>query len=420
MVCKACGWHNGFMSDRPTDTPLEAWTPAEQQRSGFDADGLATPALRASAGKPKLTPSPGLAAWLRQSGGSLAFSTYQTGRLFFLGTQADGTLDAQERQAGSAMGLAIDRDTLWVGGRDRIWRYANTGADQIRDQHYDAIYMPRTSYMVGQSNTHDVIANVRFQGKHYDLLYANTQFSCVAAPDPHYTFRPVWVPHFISELAPEDRCHLNGLGARDGELAYATVCGRSDTALGWKDRKSGGGVVLDVRTGETLCEGLSMPHSPRWHDGKLWLINSGEAQLGYVDFASRSFVPVATCQGFGRGIAFVDGFAVVTLSRLRPKSGGVVGNVDLLERLAAQGYYQRCGLLVIDLQSGKAAHWLTIEGPVTELYDVAFLPGLQRPYTPGFREPEQHRFRIDLPPGPWKTAPIPPPDFPGWLPQPDS
>lgn len=405
------------MSDRPTSTPLDAWTPAEKQRSGFDADGVATPALRASAGKPRLTPSPGLAAWLAGAGGSLAFSTYQTGRLFFLGSNPDGGLYAQERQVGSAMGLAIDSSTLWVGGRDRIWRFSNTGADQIHGQHYDAIYMPRKSYLVGQSDTHDVIADVRFQGKHYDLLYANTQFSCVAAPDEHYTFRPVWVPDFISELAPGDRCHLNGICARDGELAYATVCARSDTPLAWKDSKSGGGFVIDVRSGETVCEGLSMPHSPRWHEGKLWLINSGEAQLGYVDFASRSFVPVVMCQGFARGIAFVGAFAVVSLSRLRPLTGGLVGHVNLL--LEAQGFYQRCGLLVFNLETGKLAHWLTIEGQVTELYDVVFLPGLRRPYTPGFREPEQHRWRIDLPSGPWKTAAIPPPDFSGWQPRPE-
>ncbi len=390
------------MADQPTLPPLDAWTAAEQLHGGFDADGVATPDLRARAGKPQLTPSPGLAAWLAATGGSLAFSTYQTGRLFFLGSKGDGSLYAQERQVGSAMGLAIDGDTLWVGGRDRIWRYANTGAGQVEGHDYDAIYLPRMSYMVGLSNTHDVIADVRFEGKHYDLLYANTQFSCVAAPDPHYSFRPVWVPDFISELAGEDRCHLNGICARDGELAYATLCARADTALAWKAGKSGGGVVIEVRSGAVVCEGLSMPHSPRWHEGKLWLINSGEAQLGYVDFASRSFVPVAMCQGFARGIAFVGGFGVVTLSRLRPASGGLVGHINLQQRLEEQGYYQRCGLLVFDLASGKLAHWLTIEGQVTELYDVAFLPGLQRPYTPGFKDLEAHRGRVELPPGPWR------------------
>ncbi len=401
---------------------LNEWTDADFQRSGFDSEGQPTPELRQAAGKPQLTPSPQLAAWLAASGGSLAFSTYQTGRLFFLGTNPDKSLYALERVVGTSMGLSIDRDKLWIGNREQIWRFSNTGADEINGENYDAIYMPRKGYLVGNSNTHDVLADVSFRGEHYDFLYANTQFSCIAAPDEHYTFRPVWVPDFISVLAPEDRCHLNGICAQDGVLAYATICGRFDSRLGWKGVKSHGGFVVDVRSGETVCEGLSMPHSPRWHNGRLWLINSGEAQLGYVDFATRSFVPVVLCQGFARGIAFVTvgqrDYAVVALSRLRPEKQGLVGQINLAERLETQGYYQRCGLLAFDLEQGKLAHWLSIEGQVTELYDVVFLPGIQRPYTPGFREPEQHQWRMALPPGPWKAAPTPPPDFPGWHPEP--
>jgi uncharacterized protein (TIGR03032 family) len=404
-----------------TQPALNDWTNADFQRSGFAADGKSTPELRHAAGKPELTPSPGLAAWLAASGGSLAFSTYQTGRLFFLGSNPDDSLYAQERVVGTAMGLAIDKDKLWVGSREQIWRFSNTGADDIKGQAYDAIYMPRKGYLVGNSNTHDVLADVTFQGQHYDFLYANTQFSCVAAPDEHYTFRPVWVPDFISLLAPEDRCHLNGICAVDGELAYATICGRFDTRLGWKGVKSHGGFVVDMRSNEVVCEGLSMPHSPRWHDGKLWLINSGEAQLGYVDFAAKRFVPVVLCQGFARGIAFVSvasvDYAVVALSRLRPDKIGLVGQINLAERLETQGHYQRCGLLVFNLSTSKLAHWLTIEGQVTETYDVVFLPCIRRPYTPGFREPEQHQWRMQLPPGPWPSAPKPPKDSPVWQPQ---
>jgi uncharacterized protein (TIGR03032 family) len=399
-----------------TQQSLNDWTAADLARSGFDADGKPTPELRQAAGKPQLIPSTGLADWLAASGGSLAFSTYQTGRLFLLGSKPDGSLHALERVVGTAMGLAIDGDKLWIGGREQIWRFSNTGADHINGESYDAIYMPRRGYLVGNSNTHDVLADVSFRGERYEFLYANTQFSCIATLDEHFTFRPVWVPDFISLLAPEDRCHLNGLCAEDGELAYATICGRFDTRLGWKGVKSHGGFVMDVRSGETVCEGLSMPHSPRWHDGKLWLINSGEAQLGYVDFARKTFVPVVLCQGFARGIAFVGQHAVVALSRLRPDKNGLIGQINLGQRLEAEGHYQRCGLLVFDLNTGKLAHWLSIEGQVTELYDVAFLPGIHRPYTPGFREPEQHQWRMHLPPGPWQAAPKPPPDFPGWQP----
>lgn len=397
---------------------LNEWTATELERGGFDADGQSNADLRAAAGKPVLTPSPGFSAWLDAQNGSLAFSTYQTGRLFFLGCNPDGSLRALERVVGSAMGLALDKDKLWVGNREQIWRYSNTGADEINGVAYDAVYMPRSGHFVGNSNTHDVIADVTFRGEHFDFLYANTQFSCIATLDEHYTFRPVWVPDFITTLAPEDRCHLNGLCAQEGELAYATICGRHDTPLGWKPNKQGQGFVMDLRSGDTVCEGLTMPHSPRWHDGRLWLINSGEGQFGYVDFARGRFQPVAPCQGFARGLAFVGGYAIVALSRLRPNRDGLGNDLPLSKSLEAQGQYQRCGLLVIDLATGELAHWLTVEGSVTELYDVAWLPGLRRLYTPGFREPEQHRWRMHLPPGPWSAAPKPAPDFPGWQPRP--
>lgn len=397
--------------------PLNTWTSEDYRRSGFDPDGKSTPELRLAAGKPLLTPSPGLAAWLESTGGSLAFSTYQTGRLFFLGTNPDGSLVALERVVGTAMGLAIDQDKLWIGNREQLWRFSNTGPDEINGQPYDAIYMPRQGYLLGNSNTHDILADATYQGQRFDLLYANTQFSCIATPDDHYSFRPVWVPEFISELTPDDRCHLNGICAQEGELAYATICGRFDTRLGWKGVKSHGGCVVDVRSGATVCTGLSMPHSPRWHDGRLWLINSGEAQLGYVDFPRKTFVPLLPCQGFARGLAFVDHYAVVALSRLRPEKHGLVGQINLAAQLESKGQYQRCGLLVFDIARNALAHWLTIEGQVTETYDVAFLPGIRKPYTPGFREPEQHRWRMHLPPGPWRVAPVPPPDSPLWQPQ---
>lgn len=351
-----------------------------------------------TAEKPRLIPSPGFAGWLSATRGSLAFSTYQSGRLFLLGNANDGSLYAQERTVGMAMGLAISTETLWIGCRDQIWRFVNTGPGRIHQQHYDAVYLPRTGYMIGQSNTHDVLADVRFRGTAYEFLFANTQFSCIATLDPKFTFRPIWIPDFISQLKGEDRCHLNGICAQDGELAFATICGRYDTPLGWKVEQTGGGFVMDVRSNQVVCTGLSMPHSPRWYDGRLWLLNSGEGELGYVDFASARFVPVAYCAGFARGLAFIDNYAVVALSSLRPTKEGILANINLANRLKDRNAFQRCGLQVFDLKSHSLKHWLHISGVVSELYDVVYLPDRARPYTTGFSEPKLNLKRVVLPP----------------------
>ncbi len=45
--------------------------------------------------------------------------------------------------------------------------------------------------------------------------------------------------------------------------------------------------MLDVPSGEVVVGGLCMPHSPRWHDGRLWLLESGNGALGYVDLQAR-------------------------------------------------------------------------------------------------------------------------------------
>lgn len=371
--------------------------------------GLASVVRQERAEKPVLQPSPRLGAWLRECGGALAFSTYQTSRLFFLSAGDDDQTFAQERIVGSAMGLAVDSNSLWISNKEQVWRFSNIGAGKIKGEEWQAVFMPRKGYFLGACDTHDIVAGATFGGSRYELAFVNTLYSCVASIDAHYGFRPIWKPEFITALSPEDRCHLNGMGTRDGELAYVTLCGEFDTPIGWKAVKNGGGMVVDMRSNEVLCRGLSMPHSPRWHDGRLWLLNSGDGDFGYLD--GDRFVPVCRCPGFARGLTFVGDYAVIGLSRLRDNT--FASGMAIKQRLETENILQRCGLIVVDLKSGKVAHWLTIEGVVTELYDVAFLPGITRPYTPGFSEPELHRQIAHAVPGVFPFAPPRPrPDQP--------
>jgi uncharacterized protein (TIGR03032 family) len=351
--------------------------------------------------KPQLLPSRGLGDWLREQGGSLVFSTYQSSRIFFVSANEAGETVALERIVGTAMGLAVDRDRLWVTNKEQAWRFTNIGPRTFKpvpDQDavsYDAVYMPRWGILLGGCDTHDVLANVKFNGRQHELLFVNTAFSCIASIDGHYNFVPVWKPPFISALSPEDRCHLNGMGAKEGQLAYATACAETDAGYAWKPQKNGGGLLIDVQANEIITRNLSMPHSPRWHNGKVWLLNSGDGQLGYVDPANGQFVPVADCPGFARGLHIVGDYAIVGLSKLRDNTFS--SGLRIKQKLEDAHVPQRCGLLVISLKTGKVEHWLTIEGTITELYDVAFLPGIQRPYTPGFGQPELHRHAFNVP-----------------------
>ncbi|WP_078477151.1 TIGR03032 family protein [Solemya elarraichensis gill symbiont] len=177
----------------------------------------------------------------------------------------------------------------------------------------------------------------------------------------------------MSKLVPEDRCHLNGLAMENGEARYVTAVCKSDTIDGWRDRRADGGIVIDLATNETVCDGLSMPHSPRLYNGKLWVLNSGTGELGSVNLDSKSFEPLAFCPGFVRGLAFHSHFAFVGLSR--PRYDRFEG-LDLDRRLEEADSEPWTGVQVIDLNTGAVVHWFRIDGPVAEMYDVAVMPNV--------------------------------------------
>src|SRR6185436_2488306 len=110
-----------------------------------------------------------------------------------------------------------------------------------------------------------------------------TRFSCLCTLAPDSSFVPRWRPKFITGLASEDRCHLNGLGLRDNRLKYASALGTTNTNAGWREKKATGGVLMDIESGEFICQGLSMPHSPRWFNERLWILESGAGSLSLVD-----------------------------------------------------------------------------------------------------------------------------------------
>jgi uncharacterized protein (TIGR03032 family) len=196
----------------------------------------------------------------------------------------------------------------------------------------------------------------------------------------------------LSALVPEDRCHLNGLALRDGRAAFVTVVSRSDVADGWRDQRRDGGCVLDVASGEAVCSGLSMPHSPRWYRDQLWVLNSGTGEFGRVDLARGRFEPVAFCPGYLRGLAFRGDYAVVTLSKPRHAS---FHGLALDERLTQRGAEPQCGLQMINLTTGAVEHWLRLDGTlVTELYDSAVLPGVRQPMAVGFKTNEIERLLL--------------------------
>ena len=121
---------------------------------------------------------------------------------------------------------------------------------------HDACYLPRNRHVTGDIAVHELA----FAGG--ELWLVATAFSCLATLDGAHSFVPRWIPPFISSLAAEDRCHLNGLAVRDGRPAYVTALGSTDTPGGWRGAKARDGVLIDVASGEVAIAGLSRVRGP--------------------------------------------------------------------------------------------------------------------------------------------------------------
>jgi uncharacterized protein (TIGR03032 family) len=353
-----------------------------------------SPATAGTTARPwvQVTGSPRVWNWLAENQISLAFTTYQTGNLFLLGREPEGRLSVLERTFNRAMGLCVDGQTLWLSTLYQLWRFENLLQPGEHYQGHDRLFVPTLGHTTGDLDTHDIA--VDGSGR---LVFVATRFSCIATVAERSSFTPLWWPPFLSKLAAEDRCHLNGLALDDGRPGFATAVGVSDVVDGWREGRRDGGVVLEIPSGRVVASGLSMPHSPRLYQGRLWLLNSGTGYFGSVGLESGRFEPLTFCPGYLRGLAFVGDYAVVGLSR--PRDDLTFQGLELDAELAKRGAHARCGLLIIDLKSGDCVHWVRVEGSVRELYDVAVLPHVVRPMALGFKTGEIERTIAIGPPG---------------------
>ncbi len=308
---------------------------------------------------------------LEDLGISLLVSTYQAGKLIIVRAE-EGRLNTHFRSFASPMGIAYQPETgrLAIGARHEVWEFHNhqsVAPKLSATQLHDAAFLPRHCHFSGDIRIHEI-------GWIGSALWAvNTRFSCLCTFDQEHSFVPRWRPPFITALAPEDRCHLNGMAIVNGAPKYVTCLGASDTARGWREHKADGGCLLDVETGEFLLRGLCMPHSPRLHDGRVWILESGIGSVSIADLSAGTTTVVSRLPGFTRGIDFHGHFAFVGLSQVRESA--IFSGIPLVEEVKERV----CGVWVIDLRTGATVAWLRFEGTVQEIFSVQVLPGVRFP-----------------------------------------
>ena len=282
------------------------------------------------------------------------------------------------------MGLAYADDALYVAGLYQIYKFVDAARGKPVEGIYDSVFVPQVSYFTGDVDAHDLA--VQNNGR---VIFVNTLFSCLAEVSETHSFKSIWTPPFIDRLAAEDRCHLNGVALVEGSPGYVTAVADTNVADGWRDHRKDGGIVIDTASNEIVLSGLSMPHTPRMRHNSLWLHNSGTGYFGRADLDKGTFEPLTFCPGYLRGLDFVGKYAVVGLSKSRENK--TFSGLELDDNLKKQKVEPRCGLYVIDLETGDVVHWARLEGIVTELYDVAVLPNRKNTAAVGFRTDEIRR-----------------------------
>jgi uncharacterized protein (TIGR03032 family) len=313
--------------------------------------------------------SPSFIEVLRERGCSLLVSTYQAGKLGTIGV-VDDRLHFSFHNFDQAMGIAVAPRRMAMGAKGQIWFLDNNRqlAPSIEPaEQFDDCYLARTAHVTGAIHCHE-IAWAGDGGPNDELWVVNTLFSCLTTLHPDYSFVPRWRPPFITDLAGEDRCHLNGLAMEDGRPRFVTMMAESNEPAGWRPTKSTSGIVFDVASNEPVSRGLAMPHSPRLYREHLWVLNSGLGTLESVEISTGRRNVVASMPGYTRGLAFDGPFAFIGLSRIRETA--VFGGVPIAEKRGEL----KCGVGVVDLRSGQPVASLEFETGVEEIFDVQVLP----------------------------------------------
>ena len=333
----------------------------------------------------KIECSRGLADWLIMNNVSLAFTSYQTGQLFLVGVMPDRRISIHQRNFVRAMGVIAQPQRVYVAGLEAVWRLENIlRPTEVANRFFDRLFVPRNAQITGDLDVHEM--GIDRAGR---VIFVNTKYSCLATFNVTHSFRPVWKPKFISKVAPEDRCHLNGMAMMDGRPKYVTAVSQSDLINGWREKRELGGVIIDVDTDRVVTDELSMPHSPRVaSDGSLWVLDSGRGYIVRVDAKTGKRENVCFCPGFLRGMTIWNGHAVATVSLPRD---GTFKNLELETNVSARGGVPWCGIQIVDLRAGGIVEWIRLEGFIKELFDVGVIPNSRCPMALGVGTPEvQH------------------------------
>ena len=278
-------------------------------------------------------------------------------------------LNTHFRNLNKPMGCAIDGGKLAIGCSVDIWEFHNVPAVCAKLDASDDYPSTRPTTTRASCPAAHCTGDVQIHEMAYgdgELMFVNTAFSCLAKRSEENSFEPVWRPNWINQFAPGDNCHLNGLAVRDGQVKYVTALGETNEPGGWRENKRDGGLLIDVDSKKIIARGLSMPHSPRWYNGKLWVLESGEGTIGTVDIQLANTKQSPSSPASRGDSASWGRWRSWGCRRCasRPSSAASPG------RAAKGSRRTHCGVWVLNIETGQTLGFCRFEEGVQEIFAV--------------------------------------------------
>jgi uncharacterized protein (TIGR03032 family) len=308
---------------------------------------------------------------LHENSFSIVITTYQAGRLIILGSNDGKELYQTPVSLKKPMGVSLQGNKMAVACFDEIRFFsANEGVHNVINQNhdgkYDQVFLQRATYFTGNLDVHDIEFGEGL------LWGVNTLMSCIGVYDINYSFRPKWKPNFISKIIPEDHCHLNGMALENNVPKYATALSKTDVRQGWRKDKMNSGLLMSVPESTILLEGLSMPHSPRLHEGQLYFLESGKGVLKSYDLNTKRATTVYAFNSFIRGMDIFGNVAVIGKSKIRDT------NKDFNDLNISENSLN-AGIIVFDLLKKAIIGEINYSSTVEEIYDVKIMKDVRNP-----------------------------------------
>lgn len=329
---------------------------------------------------------------------SLAVTSYQSARLIFI--RSDGeNIDTHLKAFPRPMGIYCDESRITLGTFSEVLEFKRTddilkqikNGELDREEKFskkilekdkekmkalrearkqeldevkkaDSLFLSRASITTGMINIHDIAWGDE------GLWVVNSTFSCLSTLSPEHSFVARWKPHFISELVPEDRCHLNGMAMKDGKPKYVTTFNKEDSRDSWSDGRVDDGTLIDIDTNKILLDGMIMPHSPKVYEDEVYVCESGLGLVWKYNPKTKEKTQVIKLQGFTRGLYFYGGLMFVGLSQVRASS---IKNPIPLTKEYDETY---SGIWIINLQDNFEVAHIKFDGDIDQVYDISILP----------------------------------------------